>query len=444
MLEKMNPLFMPISRSSQHGGIPSTLWVVLVLLAISVFINYVDRGNLSIAASLLKDELGISAAKLGGLLSAFFWTYACMQLVSGWLVDRVNVNWVIASGFFLWSAATAATGFVHVFATLLVLRLLLGLGESVAFPAYSKIIALNFSEEHRGFANSVISAGYVLGPGFGMLCGGMLMARFGWRPFFIVLGLVSMLWLGPWLKWMPKKQYGCGTDSIGAPSLLEFVQLRAAWGTCVGLFCGNYVNYFLITWLPYYLVRERHFSMGDMAKIGGIAYLLGACFAMVSGWVSDRWVAVGATPTVVRKSFVGGGLALSGIFIGLAVVSGPRYCVAALILGVIFFGVSSSNLYAITQTLAGPKAAGRWTGFQNFVGNLAGVVAPALTGFVLERTGNFYWAFVILTGFSLAGLASWIFLVGRIQPVIWDRKLRAVAVSSSSPMSALERNPLDG
>ena len=379
---------------------------------------------------MLKDELGISAWKLGGLLSAFFWTYACTQLFSGWLVDRVNVNWVIAGGFFLWFAATATTGFVHTFSVLLVLRLLLGIAESVAFPAYSKIIALNFPDEHRGLANSVISAGYVLGPGFGMLFGGLLMARFGWRPFFIVLGLVSMLWIVSWLRWMPKKHNVRDTDAMGLPSLLEFLRLRSAWGTCVGLFCGNYVNYFLITWLPYYLVRERHFSMDNMAKIGGIAYLLGACFATLSGWLSDRWIALGATPSLVRKSFTGGGLVFEGVFIGLAVVSGPNYCVAALILGVIFFCVSASNLYAITQTLAGPKAAGRWTGFQNFVGNLAGVVAPALTGFVLERTGHFYLAFVILTGVALAGMASWVFLIGPIEPVIWHRKLRAAAVPS--------------
>jgi len=423
------------SRLSPQKRIPGTLWVVLVLLAISVFINYVDRGNLSIAAPLLKDELGISASKLGGLLSAFFWTYACMQLFSGWLVDRLDVNWVMAGGFFLWSAATAATGVVHTFTLLLALRLLLGMGESVAFPAYSKIIVLNFSEEHRGLANSMISAGLVLGPGFGMLFGGLLMARFGWRPFFIALGLASMLWIVPWLRWMPKKHCAPDTDMTGAPSLLEFVRLRSAWGTCVGLFCVNYVNYFLITWLPYYLVRERNFSMDKMAKIGGIAYLLGASFATLSGWVSDRWIASGTTPSLVRKTFTGGGLALSGILIGLTVVSGPRYCIAALVLGVIFFGACSSNLYAITQTLAGARAAGRWTGFQNFVGNLAGVVAPALTGFVLERTGHFYLAFVIMTGVAVAGMGSWVFLVGPIEPVIWDRNLRAAGISPQAPDS---------
>lgn len=415
-------------RPSQHKGIPGHLIVVLVLLGISAFINILDRGNLSIAAPMLKDELGISAAKLGMLLSAFFWTYACTQLVSGWLVDRLNVNWVFAAGFILWSAATAMTGIMHTFSVLLALRLLLGVSESVAYPSYSKIIALNFSEEHLGIANSVISGGNVLGPGFAMLFGGLLMARFGWRPFFIVLGLASMLWIVPWLKWMPKKHHAAPTDSIGAPSIFEFLRLRSAWGTCVGLFCGNYVQYFLITWLPYYLVRERHFSMDNMAKLGGLAYLLGAFFSMFSGWLSDRWIVSGATPSLVRKTFTGGGLALSGIFIGLAVVSGTNYCAAALVLGVIFFGVTASNIWAITQTLAGQKAAGRWTGFQNFVGNLAGVVAPALTGLVLERTGHFYWAFAIMTGFALAGMVSWVFVIGPVEPVIWDRKQRSAAV----------------
>jgi ACS family D-galactonate transporter-like MFS transporter len=417
-----------ISKPARQNRIPSTPIVVLVLLAISAFINYIDRGNLSIAAPLLKDELGISPSKLGFLLSAFFWTYACSQPFSGWLVDRLNVNWVFAAGFILWSGATAMTGLVHTFVALFALRLLLGMSESVAYPSYSKIIASNFSEEHRGLANSMISAGLLLGPGFGMLFGALLMARFGWRPFFVVLGLASMLWIVPWLKWMPGANYAAQTKSAGAPHLFEFLRLRSAWGTFAGLFSGNYVSYFLITWLPYYLVRERHFSMNNMAKLGGIAYLLGAIFAIFCGWLSDRWIASGASPTLVRKTFTGGGLAFAGLFIGLAEFSGTKACMAALILGVMSFGAVSSNVWAITQTLAGPVAAGRWTGFQNFVGNLAGIVAPWLTGFVLERTGHFSWAFVIMTGVALSGAASWFFIVGPVEPVVWAAKPRAVAV----------------
>ena len=418
---------MPTSPPAERTRIPGPLLIVIVLLAISVFINYIDRGNLSIAAPMLKDELGISATQLGFLLSAFFWTYACLHLFYGWLVDRVNVNWLFAGAFLLWSAATAATGIVHTFAALFVLRLLLGMGEAASYPSYNKIIALNFEEEHRGVANAVLASGLLLGPGFGILFGGLLMARFGWRPFFIVLGLASMLWILPWLRWMPRKQYAAKVETTGAPNLCDFLLLRSAWGTCIGLFCGNYVNYFLITWLPFYLVRERHFSMGEMAKIGGIAYLLASLVCTLSGWLSDRWIAAGATASLARKAFTGGGIGLSGISLALAVVSGPRLCVALVILGVVGFGVSASNIWAITQTLAGQRATGRWVGFQSFFGNLSGMVAPAVTGYVVQRTGQFFWAFLIVAAVALASAASWILLVGRVEPVVWDRKLRAHA-----------------
>lgn len=414
---------MPIASARSHNRIPPHLAGAIVLLGMAAFINYVDRGNLSIAAPLLKDELGISGSQLGFLLSAFFWTYACLQPFAGWVVDRVNVNWVLAGGFLLWSAATAATGFVHTFSALLLLRLILGLGESITFPSNSKIIALNFPEEHRGLANAVVSSGVVLGPGFGILFGGLLVGRFGWRPFFIGLGLVSLLWLIPWVKWMPERGETAHTSTAGAPSLLEFVSLRSAWGTCVGLFAHNYVSYFLITWLPFYLVRERHFSMNNMAKIGGTAYLLGACFTIVAGWLSDRLITSGATPTRVRKAFTGGGLALAGLLVGLSAAGGPLYSVVGLVLGVALFGVEASNIWAITQTLAGPQAAGRWTGFQNCVGNLAGFVAPTLTGFVLDRTGHFYWAFAIVAAVALMGAASWLFLIGPVEPVVWRTPL---------------------
>ena len=418
---------MTTSTPPARERLSGRLLVVVILLGISVFINYVDRGNLSIAAPLLKEELGISASQLGILLSAFFWTYAFLQPVAGWLVDRVNVNWVMAGGFFLWSVATAATGLIHVFPMLFALRLLLGVGESVAFPSYSKIIALNIPEEHRGMANSAVGAGLVLGPGIGILMGGMLMARFGWRPFFIVLGLASLLWLIPWIRWRPEAQAPVrgDEDTAGAPSLAEFVQLRSAWGCCLGHFSGNYVNYFLITWLPFYLVRERHLSMDTMAQVGGTAYLLSAGISLLSGWLSDRWIMSGATPTRVRKTFTAGGLALSGICLGLSAIGGPLVGLAMLVSGVIFYGVSSSNLWAIPQILAGPRAVGRWVGFQNMVANLAGVVAPSITGFVVQRTGHFYWAFAVLACVAMAGAASWVFIVGPLKQQVWHKRMLA-------------------
>src|SRR5579863_5025714 len=165
----------PILRqsASQTPGLNG----VLFLLALSVLINYIDRSNLSIAAPLLKDELKISASQLGTLLSAFFWTYALMQIPAGWLVDRFDVKYVFAAGFFLWSAATAITGILHGFTALLIIRVILGFGESVAFPSCSKIIGSHFKEQNRGYANAILMAGLALGPALGILVGGSAVAR---------------------------------------------------------------------------------------------------------------------------------------------------------------------------------------------------------------------------------------------------------------------------
>ena len=399
--------------------IPSALLPILILLALSAFLNFVDRANLSLAAPLLQDELGFSRAKLGILLSAFFWTYATFQLVAGWLVDRFEVSWVIAAGFFLWSAATAATGFVHTFALLLLLRLLLGMGESVAYPSYSRILARHFTESQRGFANSVIIAGFYAGPAFGLFFGGILMARYGWRPFFIALGLASFAWLWPWLRWMPRGQSSEGKVGDEAPDTFRILMEPSVWGTFASLFFLNYLQYFFITWLPFFLIRGHNFSMNRMAVISGASYLSCAITAAICGRLSDWWIGRGASPTLVRKTFAGGGMAGAAVFAIACVLTRPGFSTAAIILTTSSLGMSSSNVWAITQTLAGPQAAGRWTGLQNFVGNFAGIVAPALTGFVLDRTGNFFWPFAITAVMCLLGAASWIFLIGPVKQVAW-------------------------
>src|SRR6266404_1070876 len=274
----------------------------LALLAISVLVNYVDRVNLSIAAPLLKDELHLSASQLGILFSAFFWSYTALLSVSGWLVDRFDVNWVIAAGYLLWSLATATTGLVHGFALLLIMRLILGVGESVAFPACSKILALHLPESSRGLANGIIIAGVKCGPAVGTIVTGILITKYGWRPAFVGIGLVSLAWLPAWIRWKPRDEGLSGPDQSYAPSFADILGQRSFWGAASGHFCGNYIMYFMITWLPFYLVRERHLSMGAMVKITEMYYLVDAGSAIASGWLSDFWIRSGGTPTVVRKS----------------------------------------------------------------------------------------------------------------------------------------------
>jgi len=407
---------------------------VLALLFLSVFINYIDRSNLSIAAPLIKDELGISASQLGVLLSAFFWTYSCCQLLSGWLVDHFDVKWVFAAGFLLWSSATAVTGLLHSLLALLLVRVVLGIGESVAYPGYSKILGVHCPEGRRGFANSIISAGLALGPSFGLLFGGTLVARYGWRAFFVVLGSICLLWLVPWVRWMPATESATDAENGNGPGMREIVRQRSAWGTWICLFCGNYFLYFMVTWLPFYLVRERHFSMTAMAKVGGTFFFMAAVSASVCGWLSDRWIRAGGTPTLVRKTFMVIGCAGPGVFLLASVIAPLGWSVAFLMLAGVGFGFGSSNIWAIAQRLAGAQAVGRWCGLQLFVGNSSGVVAPAVAGFLLDRTGHFFWPCLIVSLVLWVGALSWIFVVGPIEPVEW--RTPVAAISTAEPVSA--------
>ena len=395
---------------------------MLTLLVISGFLNYVDRANLSVGATNIQSELHLSDYQLGLLLSAFFWTYATFQLsaIAGWLVDRFNVCWVLAGGFFLWSAATAVTGMLNAFGMLFAMRLLLGTGESIVYPAYSRILANNFPEHRRGFANALIDAGTKAGPALGTLLGGLLMARYGWRVFFVALGLGTLVWLVPWFIWMPRGKGVAARQEPGTlPGIGALLRQRSVWFTSLGLFCSNYFWYFLITWLPAYLEKERHFSKSKMAVFGSLSFLLIALSSVSSGWFSDHLIAGGGSPTRVRKGFAGLGLVLSAVILPVCVIRDERTAMALLALSSVAFGLYTSNVFAITQTLAGPRAAGKWTGVQNGFANFAGVLAPWLTGWVVQRTGQFYLAFVVATAILLSSAALYMFGVGPIREVAW-------------------------
>jgi MFS family permease len=427
--------------STRNPSRPDAMNRVLFLLALSVLINYIDRSNLSIAAPLIKDELGLSASQLGTLLSAFFWTYALMQVPAGWLVDRFDVKWVFALGFFIWSTATAVTGMLHGFAALLAIRVILGIGESVAFPSYGKILCGHFKESNRGFANALLMSGLALGPALGMLVGGTVVARFGWRPFFVTLGLLALLWLPPWVAWMPRRAPSAaimpGEKEKEKTGIIDVLRLRSAWGTCVCQFCLNYALYFLVTWLPFYLNRGRGLSMTSMARVGGLVFLLFAISSAIFGKLSDRWIASGSRTTKVRKSLSVVGTTGTGIFLIASVLAPDSTLVLMLCLTGFCMGISSSSIWAITQTIAGPRMVGRWVGVQNFLGNLAGWVAPALTGILLDRTGQYYWAFGITAVICWIGALSWIFAVGPVEEVDWERhRRRSLAVASVPGVSS--------
>lgn len=397
----------------------STRWLVLTLLVVSSFINYIDRGNLSVAAHAISQEMQISPERLGLLFSGFFWTYALFQMVAGWLIDRYNVYLLYGIGFFLWSLATAVTGLANSYWMIFGFRLMLGVGESVAYPAYSKIICAAFPEHRRGLANALIDTGTKGGPALGTLIGGLVVANYGWRILFLVLGFGAMLWLIPWFLFSPRQDDAFHSSTKGGPGILQIASQRSAWGMFLGLFCCNYVWYFLLMWLPYYLIRERHFSPEKMAVMGSLPYLTIALVTPFTGWAADRLIYSGRSATLVRKSFLVTGMLGLNLLLPAAMAGDADTFMRYMLAACVFFGLMPGNMWAVSQTLAGPTAAGKWTGMKNMIGNFAGVVAPWATGMIVAVTGSFQGAFLAACAASVLGAASFLFLVQSVKPVQW-------------------------
>jgi MFS family permease len=414
-------------------------WSVVLLLAASVIINYIDRSNLGIAAPVLEQQLSLSPLQMGSLLAAFSWTYALLQLIgiSGWLTDRFPVGLVILWGYVVWSAATIATGLVSGFAMLFAARLLLGAGESVAYPCYSRIFA-ELPQQHRGRANALIDAGTKLGPAAGAFVGGALLVHFGWRVLFLVLGIGGLAWILPWIKLMPRRQPGAPQVSEPTRSTMELLGMRSAWGSFLGLFCGNYFFYFLLTWLPRYLVRETKMPLGATTRFTSVLFLWIALATLSTGWISDHLIARGASVTRVRKTVLVGGLSVASSLVFIAVSAGnPLVTITILFFACIGYGAYASNHWAVSQTLAGPAMAGRWTSVQNGVGNLAGIAAPWVAGAVVQRNGSSRLAFFITGIVALIGALLWLFLVPSVEQVTW--KLTPLANFPDLPGNSVVR-----
>ena len=396
----------------------STLPLVLMLVA-AIFINYVDRGMIGIAAPLIKAEMALSATEFGIAVSAFFWIYGPAQLLVGWAVDRFNAEKLLAGGVVIWGGSTAAMALASGLAPLVALRMALGLGESAAFPASSKLIARDVPPQHRGSANAGIGAALAFGPAFGMLAGGLLMAAYGWRAMFALFGVATLLWLLPWRRFMREST----ADAAAAGAELPFATIlghRTLWATCVGHFTSNYGFYFLLSWLPLYLTSVRGFSLAEMATIAALTFTVQGVVALLAGWGSDRLIARGSSAPFVRKAMMVIGHVGAAIgTLGIVMVESRGATIFWLLFTGGAMGINSVGVYLIGQTFAGPRAAGRWIGMQNFIGNFSGIIGPIVTGMIVDASG-YGGAFYLTAGVSAFGALCWIWLLPRIEPVDWD------------------------
>lgn len=394
------------------------VWLV-VLIGISVLLNYVDRGAIGIAAPLMKSELGLSATGFGIAVSAFFWVYAPMNLAVGWLCDRYCVYRVFAAGVTIWALSTFLTGFIGGIAGLLLLRLFLGLGEAIAFPGSSKIFAAEVPARHRGMANAVVGAALSFGPAVGTLAGGAILAFYGWRPIFWVFGALTLLWLLPWgVASKPFRSEAVRSAVVPPVPLSRLLRIPALWLMSAAHFMSNYGFYFLLAWLPLYLVDTRGYALTEMTAMATAGLLAQGFTALLAGLLSDIAVGRGANEDRLRRWTMAVGQLVAGAAIaGIYLAQSPQMVLFWLVVTGIGSGVIGVNLFAVAQMFGGPRAAGGWVGVQNTFGNTAGIVGPIITGLIVDKLGSYGWAFAIAAGIAALGFVWWLFVIPPIREV---------------------------
>ncbi len=384
-------------------------------------IAYFDRVTLSVA---LADKDGflnffnLNNSDRGLLNSAFFWSYALLQIPAGWIVDRFGVKWTYAAGFLLWSVTSAATAWAPGFQVLFLLRILLGIGESVVTPAAMRWIRFNFEERRRGTAVGILMAAAKVGPALGSYLAVKLLGNFGWQTMFLTIGLGSMIWLIPWLLFMKDNDLALEKEakqSDGGKDI-SFATVMASpviWGTIVGTFCYQYFVYFALTWMPAYFKEAFKMSLNDSGVFTAASFLAMAVVATLAGFSADALIGRGYDAVTVRKGFTIAGFLSAGAGLIAALNTPPDIAMWMVIASLGGLGLTTANYWALTQTLIPGAAVGRIVGVQNCAASVPGIVAPILTGWLIQETGGYRGAIMAVLFFLGLGVTMYITVIKR-------------------------------
>lgn len=393
-------------------------WWIIGLLSLGAIISYAHRSNLSVALAVpdFIQLFHLTDADRGTLNSAFFWSYAFLQIPAGWLVDRYGVKFPYAIGFLFWSLLSAATAMANTFTQLFALRFLLGVGESIVTPASMRWIRFNFAEKERGLAVGLFMTGTKIGPAIGAPLAAWLITAYSWRAMFVILGFGGLFWLAPWMLGVRDDDRELERESArkSAVAGVSFARIMASpviWGTIIGTFCYMYFVYFCMTWMPAYFVERRHLSLASMGLYTFFSFAGMAAMAALAGWAADRMIARGKDAVTVRKAFTIAGFLLASTEVFGALSNSVPVALFFAVFSLTGLGLATANYWALTQTLIPGGAIGRIVGIQNCAANLPGIAAPLLTGWLKQTTGNYEAPMQAIWFFLLLGVAAYVFLV---------------------------------
>lgn len=414
--------------------------LILLLLFVTVVINFLDRSNLSLVAPALMHDIGISPAQIGWIFSAFGWTYAAMQIPGGWLVDRMRPRLLYALALALWSLATISLGFVGGFVGLFALRLVIGALEAPAYPINSRVVTTWFPERERASAVGIYTSGQFVGLAFLTPLLAWIQHQYGWQMVFIGTGLIGIMWAILWYAVYrePRQFKGvnqaeielimaggglvdlekmnhAGKDGFSFTNLKFILSKRKLWGIYLGQFAVGSTLWFFLTWFPTYLVKYRHMDFIRSGLVASIPFLAAFLGVVSAGLFSDWLIRKGASVGFARKLPIVSGLLISTCIIGANFTDSTNWVIFFMALA--FFGNGFASItWSLVTSLAPERMLGLTGGTFNFVGNLSAISAPLVIGYLVSDS-NFAPALIYVSCTALLGALSYIFLVGKVERI---------------------------
>jgi ACS family glucarate transporter-like MFS transporter len=402
-------------------------WIYVLTLAL-VSINYMDRSALGVVAQAIRGEFKLSPVEMGYLFSSFFWSYVICLLPIGIMLDRFSTKSINSVGIALWSLAMAATAGVWSFASLIGVRLVMGAGEATSIPSCGRIVREWMPARERGAANAVWSAGSFLGPAIGAIVVASLTSGWGWRAAFIVLGAAGFIWLACNLFWFDKpekvswltadernkivSERSAGAadeiDQPGSPGvLLELIKSPSMWGIMIAQASGIYTLYLLLFWMPSYLQDTKHLTIMKTGLYTAIPWAVAVPVSILIGLASDRLLKANSLLAGGRRVMVILTFLLAAVCALVPFTDDTTLIILLFALSLSGINAAISlNVTLVTDLVHRARDVGKAISLCIFAGNICGLLAPIVTGYIVAGLGAYDWALWVAGIMLVIGAAA--------------------------------------
>ena len=401
-------------------------WIAVFLFALAM-INYIDRTTLSFAIGPISKEFGLGDIGKGYLFLSFLWTYTLFLIPAGMMVDRFGSSRVAAWGIGIWSFATALTGASVGTTSLLLTRLVMGAGEATSNPSGAKVVREWIPAGERGVITAVFNSGSYAGPALCALLAGGIIETWGWRALFVITGAIGFVWLALWfmvydkperVRWLSEaernkilderdtQRRGGGTD-LPATGLLSLMRTRTLWGLAITQGCNVYCQYLFLTWLPSYMQTAKHLTLVKTGFYTAIPYAVAVILCVCMGRLSDRLLAKDGAASGRRRNMIAASLMIAAVVLFAPMVDSLWALLVLITISLTGIATTTSlNFALLNDLLPNAKDVGKAMGFVVVGGNVFGLLAPIVTGYVIQVTGSYDGAFLVAGLLLVAGATA--------------------------------------